>query len=570
MNKKKITINTYLIRNKWALFGLVIFSIFSGIGQTLWSFVYQALFELAEALNRSALIKVGFFVAFCFTYSMVMDNVAVYFRRVFLKEINLQLKADVFHAIINKDINEFTESNSAKYISILNNDVTNLENQYFLSIPTIIDRACIFIGCMIALVYHNIMIAIVVLLTAMFLVLLPFLFGNKISESEKAVYDELEGYNGRLKDLLGGFEVIKSFNAVERAKGIFNKSVNRVENARYTARRYQNPYAVFLLSMTYLVIVLQLLFATYMAFIGKIPVSAIMGISYLISSINNPLKDIANEMIALKAARPNAEKVEALLNETKMEKTENLVTEMETVMPLEVKNLSFAYEEGKEILHGLNFWFEENKKYAIVGNSGSGKSTLVKLLMKYYDIYEGNIYWGDCELRKLDKEFLCTQVAMIHQKVFLFEDTLRNNITMFQEYPEEEIQYAVEASGLREVVERHPEGLDFVIHENGNNFSGGEQQRISIARAILKKAKVLLLDEATSSLDKKMSSQIERLLLNQSEMTVLTITHKLDAAILKQYDCILAMNHGNIMESGKFDELMEKKGFFYSLYTVNE
>lgn len=159
---------------------------------------------------------------------------------------------------------------------------------------------------------------------------------------------------------------------------------------------------------------------------------------------------------------------------------------------------------------------------------------------------------------------------MIHQKVFMFEETLRNNITMFQDYPEEEVQYAVEASGLKEIVEKHPEGLDFMVNESGNNFSGGEQQRISIARAILKKAKVLILDEATSSLDKKLSAQIERLILNQPEMTIITVTHKLDDAILRQYDCILAMNQGNILEVGDFDALMEKKGFFYSLYTVNE
>lgn len=570
MKSKKVKINSYFIKNKGVLFGLVSFSILSGIGESLWSFIFQELYEITERMTVPSILSLLCAVAGVFCFCMITGNVAVYFRRVLLKNMNLQLKTEVFQTIMNKNIEEFTESNSARYISLLNNDVANLENQYFQSIPMIIDRICIFIACTLVLVYYNVFIAIVVILTAFFLASIPILFGKKITERERFVYEEMENYNGKLKDLLNGFEVVKSFHATKQAGTLFEESVTKVEDAKYKVRKFQNPFSVFLLMLTYLVIIMQLLFAAYMAYIGKIPASAIMSIFYLISSINNPVKDIAEGVLTIRSALPNIQKIEMLFDEQTKKDTKDLVKNVASVMPLTIKELSFGYEKEKEILHKLNFQFEKNKKYAVVGNSGSGKSTLIKLLMKYYDTYDGNIYWGDCELRNLDKEFLCTQVAMIHQRVFLFEDTLRNNITMFQEHSEEEIQYAVECSGLREVVERHPEGLDFVIHENGNNFSGGEQQRISIARAILKKTKVLLLDEATSSLDKKMASQIEKLILSQPEMTVIVVTHKLDADILKQYDCILAMNHGNFIETGSFDELMAKREFFYSLYTVNE
>lgn len=169
----------------------------------------------------------------------------------------------------------------------------------------------------------------------------------------------------------------------------------------------------------------------------------------------------------------------------------------------------------------------------------------------------------------IERKSLSRKIAMIHQNVFLFEDTLRANITMFQEYPDEEIKAAVKKAGLEKIVEEDSLGTEQMVCENGNNFSGGEKQRIAIARAILTRAEVLLLDEATSSLDAELSMQIEQLILSQKETTILNVTHRFHESILRQYDCILTMHQGKIVEMGTFEELMKKKQFFYSLYTVN-
>ena len=564
--KKKV--NSYLVYNKWLLIGLVIFSLLSGVANTMWSFVFQKICEISNKMKGIELKKLLIFVLVCCVFYIVSAYLMFYFRRKYLREINVRLKSDVFDAIIGKNINDFTESNSAKYISILNNDVANLENQYYMLIPTIIQNVFVFMGCTFALMYYSVAIAVVVLISAVILVALPFIYGDKISSKEKIVYDELESYNGKLKDLLMGFEVLKSYNAVSQAKKLFKQSTNKVEKARFESRKIQNPYVIFLMVLTYGVIIIQLLFSAYMVYIGKIPQSALISIFYLVSSINNPLKDIAVALTSIKSTEPNVEKVEEILNENN--KVGSDYEKINSVMPLKVKDLSFGYEADKNVLENINFTFEENKKYAIVGNSGCGKSTFVKLLMKYYDDYKGDILWDGHRLNKIDKENLCEYVSMIHQKVFLFEDTMKNNITMYQNYNEDDIEYAIEASGLKEMLGQYSEGLDLLINENGNNFSGGEQQRISIARAILRKAKVLILDEATSSLDKRMYSQIERLILKQSNMTVINVTHRLDADILSKYDCIIALNQGKIVESGKFDELMNNKGFFYGLYTVSE
>ena len=491
-----------------------------------------------------------------------------YFQRRLLKQINTQLKQDVFHALMKKGVAKFTEKNSAVYLSVLNNDVTNLENNYFAKIPEILQNGFVFLTCAGVLCYYDVRIVCLVILTALLPVAVPFLIGEKLSQKTKALYEELENYNRKLKDWMGGFEVIHSFQVEDEVKKLFAKSVEDVEKRRYEGRQYQNPYGILTLLLTYLILSIQLVVSAYLVFIGSISERMLLSIFYLISSVNNPIREIAYLLLDVKAAIPNARKVETLFKE-RPEESKKTGESVKSVMPLELKEVRFGYTKAKEVLHGVNMCFEKGKKYAIVGSSGCGKSTLLKLLANYYKDYEGEILIGEQELRMIERKSLSRKIAMIHQNVFLFEDTLRANITMFQEYPDEEIKAAVKKAGLEKIVEDNPLGTEQMVCENGNNFSGGEKQRIAIARAILTRAEVLLLDEATSSLDAELSMQIEQLILSQKETTILNVTHRFHESILRQYDCILTMHQGKIVEMGTFEELMKKKQFFYRLYTVN-
>lgn len=504
-------------------------------------------------------------------YFVVSQQMMFYFQRRLLKQINTQLKQDVFHALMKKGVAKFTEKNSAVYLSVLNNDVANLENNYFAKIPEILQNGFVFLTCAGVLCYYDVRIVCLVILTALLPVAVPFLIGEKLSQKSKALYEELENYNRKLKDWMGGFEVIHSFQVEDEVKKRFAKSVEEVEKRRYEGRRYQNPYGILTVLLTYLILSIQLFVSAYLVFTGSISEWMLLSIFYLISSVNNPIREIAYLLLDVKAAIPNARKIEALFNESNERPEESKKTgkSVKSVMPLELKEVRFGYTKEKEVLHGVTVQFEKGKKYAIVGSSGCGKSTFLKLLANYYEGYEGEILIGKQELRTIDRKSLSRKMAMIHQNVFLFEDTLRANITMFQEYPDEEIKAAVKKAGLEKIVEDNPLGMEQMVCENGNNFSGGEKQRIAIARAILTRAEVLLLDEATSSLDTELSMQIEQLILSQKETTILNVTHRFHESILKQYDCILTMHQGKIVEMGTFEELMKKQQFFYSLYTVN-
>ena len=228
--------------------------------------------------------------------------------------------------------------------------------------------------------------------------------------------------------------------------------------------------------------------------------------------------------------------------------------------------MTFGYEVGCDILHDINTTFDAGKKYAIVGASGSGKSTLLNLLMASHGNYSGKICYDGHEVKKISSESLYDIVSMIQQNVFVFNASIRNNITMFREFPTAEVDRAIELSGLSTLIAER--GEDYLCGENGSGLSGGEKQRISIARSLLKHASVLLADEATAALDAQTAHQVTDDILSLSGVTRIVVTHTLEQAALRRYDGILVLKDGRIAESGSFDELMEQKGYFYALYTV--
>lgn len=233
-----------------------------------------------------------------------------------------------------------------------------------------------------------------------------------------------------------------------------------------------------------------------------------------------------------------------------------------------LKNVTFGYEENCDILHDINTTFDAGKKYAIVGASGSGKSTLLNLLMASHGNYTGEIRYDGYEVKEISSESLYDIVSMIQQNVFVFNASIRDNITMFHEFLKAEVDRAIELSGLSKLIAER--GEDYLCGENGNGLSGGEKQRISIARSLLKKSQVLLVDEATAALDAETAFQVSNAILGLDDITSIVVTHSLDEGLLKQYDDIITLKNGSIVERGTFDELIAEKGYFYSLYTISQ
>ena len=212
---------------------------------------------------------------------------------------------------------------------------------------------------------------------------------------------------------------------------------------------------------------------------------------------------------------------------------------------------------------------KKGEKIAIVGMSGSGKSTLLNLLLNFYDVTSGHISIDNQNLQDISSESLYNLMTVVQQDVYIFDDTLSANITLNQPFTEDDIKQAVQQSGLENYILENELGLQTLCGENGSNLSGGEKQRLSIARALIRKTPILLLDEATSSLDNQVTAEIENSILKIRDLTALVVTHKLNEAILKKYDRIIFMKDGIIVEDGPFRDLIDRKGEFYKLFGLS-
>jgi len=201
--------------------------------------------------------------------------------------------------------------------------------------------------------------------------------------------------------------------------------------------------------------------------------------------------------------------------------------------------------------------------------SGSGKSTLLNLLLNFYDVTSGHISIDNQNLQDISSESLYNLMTVVQQDVYIFDDTLSANITLNQPFTEDDIKQAVQQSGLENYILENELGLQTLCGENGSNLSGGEKQRLSIARALIRKTPILLLDEATSSLDNQVTAEIENSILKIRDLTALVVTHKLNEAILKKYDRIIFMKDGIIVEDGPFRDLIDRKGEFYKLFGLS-
>lgn len=549
-------------KKHWKMMALWMFmELLGALAMVYWSFFMKGLSDTAFSgqdlmgIQPLLLFGLGFLV-----FYTIVELAKCRCRSRFYYDCNYSLKTDVFNRLIHRDINSFNSANSAKYISILNNDVSSISNYIFLTIPEIASNLIMMMVALATLFYFNPWIALVELVLCALPAIPTTFFGNQAAKGQKEQQEALDQMNAAIKDSFTGFEVIKGFSAEEQAERKFREKAERVASTGFRVFWEQNKAYAVAGTFHYLTAVIQLVFSVYLVVRGDITMGILMGAMQISNYVANPARNAVSEFLRYKTVRPVVERVVAILDGKTEDETlpGGQRTTLSGTGDIQLENLVFSYTPEREILHSLDYTFRAGKKYAIVGGSGSGKSTLIRLLMGYYSNYGGGIGYNGLSLKGIDRHSLYQRVAMIHQKVFLFEDTIRNNITMFQPYPEAEVLQAVHDAGLDEVVERCG-GLDALVEENGRNLSGGEQQRVSIARAFIRGAEVMLVDEATASLDPMTAAQINQILLRKAGLTLIAVTHRTDEKILENYDEILVLEQGLLLEHGPYDSLSQQR-----------
>lgn len=484
----------------------------------------------------------------------------------FLQRAMVQYKDYAFRKLTAKHLAAFRQESISDYLSGFSNDLNTIETDYLKAQFEIVVNLITLAGSTLMMLWYSPIMAVIAMAFCALPVLVAVFTGNKLAAAEKQVSLKNAGFLAALRDALSGFAVMKSFRAETEIAQIVGESNRQAEQAK--CRREQLDTVLdMLVSVASVAAQLGTFLAGGVLILSGFPITPGKLVAFLdltglfIMSVRSLPSLLAKRKAALGLVDKLAEALE--------NNAEDHGTALAGPLQQEIRlsHLSFAYEPEQPVLNDISCTFQVGKSYAIVGASGSGKSTLLNLLMGS-DRYEGEVLFDRQPLRDISSNALCDAISIIHQNVFVFNASIRDNITMFKDFPMAQVDEAIRLSGLSALIAE--KGEQYLCGENGCYLSGGEKQRISIARSLLRKSQILLADEATAALDAETAYQVSDAILNLTGMTRIVVTHALDGTLLRRYDGILALKSGSIAESGTFQQLMENKGYFYSLYTVSQ
>ena len=556
----------YILRYKGWLATTVLFRAFGAIMQVLIALIIQQIVDTAMNKDVNGFIDMIIFSIIFFMIMGINDYLNKTTQFIYIKKTLTGFKEDIFRGILRKNYKDFNSENTAEYISQLTNDINMVETKYLVPYLEMIGDVVIFVGTTALLLWINPWVTLVVCATSALLFLIPAILGAPTAKRQDDVSKQNSIFTTRIKDIFSGYEVIKSYNIVDNMTEEFLDENSTVENLKFKSNHIQGISQALSMFLGVMSQISTIALGGYFLIKGQLTVGTLFAVVQLANGICWPITWIVSKVTLVKGMKEVNSKLLSIINESK-EKIDTVKLES-FKKEIELKDITFAYNEDRNALDGLSVSFEKDKKYAIVGRSGSGKSTLLKLLLGYYDDFDGEIALDGYNYDKLDKNSINNQMSIIHQNVYMFDKTLKENIILGKDFNDEVLEKALENSGVSEFLRVLPKGVDSEIGENGNNLSGGQKQRVAIARSLIQNTPILLLDEGTSALDSKTAFEIEDTLLNIEDLTVITVTHKLIDSVLNRYDEIIVMDNGNVVEKGSFDELINNKKEFYDLYTI--
>ena len=566
-NKKKSRefIHQLYYKNRMNFIVTIILTIAMSSLNLMISWLIQQIMDSMANQNMQAVVRCAWIAASVVIAYTVANAVyrAVYPR--FLQRAMQQYRDYAFSRLTQKSLRSFSKEGTALYVSALTNDCTSIENNYLAATFTLIELLFCFLGALIMMLYYSPVMLVLAVALSFLPVAVSMTAGNRLTEQEKEISKKNERFVSIVNELLSGFPVIKSFRAEAQASRLFSQRNEQAEEAKKNKRRTEQLISLLANDAGIIAQMGIFLAGAWLAISNKgVTAGVVIVFVQLMNYILNPISQVPLLWSNRKAAIALMEKLSDALSENVREEGREKLNGFSE--KIEVKDLTYGYEPESPVLKDLDVQFDAGKSYAIVGGSGSGKSTLLNLLMGSSSNYQGEICIDSVSIKNIESESLYQLMTSVQQNVFVFNDTIRNNVTMFHEFPDKEVTLALERSGLSEFIEKR--GEDFVCGENGANLSGGERQRISIARALLRKSPILLVDEATAALDAATARAVSFSILNLVGMTRIVVTHRLEEAILRRYDKILVMKNGTICEQGNFDTLMQQKGQFYSLFQI--
>ena len=552
--------------HKKFFYTFMIFNILVPLTNIAFAYSIKTIIDNGMSQNREALSKAILMGAVVIFVYAGLNFISLRLRNKLVRQIMSRYKNKVFKSILDRDYREFSKEKSGKFISILTENMKKIEQDYLHQYFNISKNISLMIFSLVAMFIGNWFLTLLVIIASIIPMMISGFIGQKSASLQNSSMIADQKYLAKVKDILAGFLVIKSFNVKEAIGQDYKNESEKLDEIYFIKGKFDVLSNVISQLSGMIVFLVAFGGGMYLVFNGYTTIGSVTAIVQLVNFVVMPLNEIGMGMSKFREGQ-------ATLNSFEVKDVIELQTgKMKEYFDdvISFSNVDFSYPNAEEkIFNNLSLQIKKGEKIAIVGMSGSGKSTLLNLLLRFYDVTSGYISIDNQDLQAISSESLYNLMTIVQQDVYIFDDTLKANITLSQSFTEDDIKKAVQQSGLESYILENELGLQALCGENGSNLSGGERQRLSIARALIRKTPILLLDEATSSLDNKVTTEIENSILEIQDLTVLVVTHKLNKSMLKKYNRILFMKNGVIVEDGSFGNLMDRKGEFYKLVELS-
>jgi ATP-binding cassette subfamily C protein len=507
---------------------------------------FQISFTILDLVNEVTSGNMSGFAAYATDLAILLSAqiplrlLFSFLRGRFIKNTLLKMKTEYIKKVFGKNINEFNKENNAKYISALTNDFNLIEIDYITGILKVLEGITNFLTGVIIIIIISPIILAVGIFVILVSVAISSIATRPVKKKNKERSTLLEEYSAFTKEVLSAFNIIKTNDLETRVSETFKKQSDKVQSKQYQIDKLISfVYALNNVNFGFTVFAL-LLTVSYLAITGIATIASVVVIIQNTFNIVGPIAELAEALPKIITSNALFEKIDASLKNIEDYKETKSFDGFKK--KIELKNVSFSYDNDL-VLDDITLSFEKGKKYLVVGPSGGGKSTILRLLRKYFNPAKGTILIDGVNLKDIKKVDYFNKIANIEQQVFLFEDTLKNNLTLYKNYTNQEIMDAIKRAGLEDFLKNHKEGLKYKIVDNGKNVSGGEKSRIAIARGLLNKADIILLDEAFASLDYNKAKEIEDSILALKNVTIINVSHVKIKENLVKYDIIYSVNN---------------------------
>ena len=452
-----------------------------------------------------------------------------------------QVRQRILEQVLYRTVAQYNAEGDAAYLSLLTTDLRTLYDDYYMSLFSIVFWGGIML-CALAMYLY---ISPVMLLAILLVTIPPLVLPRRMNERLKATRDafslQMADYTQQLKELLGGIEIIRSFLREDAYAALHQKAARKARESELDYQQSLNAMVTNTSLISNLIFPVVMLVGLFLAFDGRLTMGTVSTAASMANFVITPCHQIAQCWAKVKSSQGIRQRLEAAMAEPQAAEQGEPIGHIDSI---QCETVRFAYPNTAEpVLKDASLTVDAAQKVALVGESGCGKSTLAKLLFQYYPDYSGDILFNGRQVRTLDRTALYRRVGYIAQTAYLFHDTIRNNICLHEDFPDEQLAHAIAAAGLTDWVASLPDGLDTVISENGKNLSGGQRQRIGIARLALRSYDLIIADEITASLDPDTSQQVMENLIAMPCMVV-AITHDVAGSFMHQFDKVYRVEHG--------------------------